>query len=192
MLEINFMPWRKERRAQRNKTALFRFAGIMFLLLLVVILSNHVVNGKITKQKQIIKILESYNEGLQQEVNEYKSLIQKKKNLLKKLQELYNLNKRQENIISVLQAMPFIITNKIKINKIIIDDSRLSLLSKAKDNDGNYKGLSVDKFKQLDFIKHPCRQVFIAERELLTTCYFKNRQHPSFPLPSVIPSKAGI
>jgi type IV pilus assembly protein PilN len=151
MAHINLLPWREERRKEKEKNfyialgASFLFGAIVFYLVFVY------VDKLIDEQNQRNKFLEQQIKIVEMQIKEIKDLEKQRDSLLARMQVIQELQASRPKIVKVLDSLAKVMPEgvnmdslsrkgtRIEINGEAQSNARVSVLMKEIDKNPEYK-----------------------------------------------------
>ena len=134
MAQINLLPWREERRAERKKEFLMLLAAVVAVGIGLVMLGDRLVNGQIDYQKARNQYLTQEIRVLDKQVEEIKDLQRRRNQLIERMRVIQELQGNRPIIVRVLdQLVRTSQNNLISLTGIAESNNRVSSLMRRLD-----------------------------------------------------------
>lgn len=134
MAHINLLPWREERREERQKQfflamgAAFLFAALSFYLVMMYF------DGKIDNQNQRNTLLTTEIAALDIKINEIRDLEKQKQSLLARMQVIQDLQESRPKIVKIFDSLPRVVPDGIHLEKVIRTGNAITFNGTAESN----------------------------------------------------------
>ncbi len=134
MAQINLLPWREERRAERKKEFLILLAVVAAIGAGLVMLGDRVVNGQIDYQKARNQHLTDNIRVLDKQVEEIKELQRRRNQLIERMRVIQELQGNRPIIVRVLDQMVRTVPDGVFYTSLSSQENLISLVGIAESN----------------------------------------------------------
>jgi type IV pilus assembly protein PilN len=134
MAKINLLPWREELRKQKKQNFLSTLGLCAVLTLGIFGLVHAVINGQKEYQEQRNKILQDEIALLDQKIVEIRSIEDKKRKLLAKIDLIQKLQESRPEIVHLFEEIPKSTPDGVFLTKITQTGSDLTFEGKSQSN----------------------------------------------------------
>ncbi|MAX50752.1 MAG: pilus assembly protein PilN [Methylophaga sp.] len=134
MAHINLLPWREERREERQKQfylamgATFLFAALIFYLVM------SYANSLISEQNQRNTLLQTEIAKLDIKIKEIQDLEQQKKRLLARMQVIQDLQESRPKVVKVFDSIARVVPEGIHLEKVVRTGNTITFSGTAESN----------------------------------------------------------
>ncbi len=134
MAQINLLPWREERRAERKKEFLILLAAVAVLGAGLVLLGDRIVNGQIDYQEARNQYLKENIRVLDKQVAEIKDLQRRRNQLIERMRVIQELQGNRPIIVRVLDQLVRTVPDGVFYTNLSSKDNLISLIGIAESN----------------------------------------------------------
>lgn len=134
MAQINLLPWREERRAERKKEFLVILAMVVTLGVSLVILGDRYVNNQIDNQKARNQYLTDNIKVLNQKVAEIQELQRRRNQLLDRMRVIQELQGNRPVIVRVLDQLVHTVPDGVFYSSLQSRSGDISITGVAESN----------------------------------------------------------
>lgn len=134
MPDINLLPWREELREERKRQFTVVVVGVLILGALVGYAWDLSVSGKIESQQARNTVLQAGIDSLNEEVNEIRSLRDKKADMIDRMAVIKGLQTNRPEIVRLFDEFARAIPDGAYIEELKSEANTLSLEGKAESN----------------------------------------------------------
>lgn len=134
MAQINLLPWREERRAERKKEFLILLAIVAALGAGLVMLGDRFVNGQIEHQKARNQYLTQEIRVLDKKVQEIKDLQRRRNQLIERMRVIQELQGNRPIIVRVLDQLVRTVPDGVFYTSLSSKDNLITLSGVAESN----------------------------------------------------------
>ncbi|WP_417542513.1 PilN domain-containing protein [Methylophaga thalassica] len=134
MAHINLLPWREERREERQKQfylamgATFLFAALIFYLVM------GYANSLISDQNQRNTLLQTEITKLDVKIKEIQDLEAQKKRLLARMQVIQDLQESRPKVVKVFDSIARVVPEGIHLEKVVRTGNTITFSGTAESN----------------------------------------------------------
>ncbi|BDZ74059.1 MULTISPECIES: PilN domain-containing protein [Methylophaga] len=134
MAHINLLPWREERREERQKQfylamgATFLFAALIFYLVM------SYADSLISEQNQRNTLLQTEIAKLDIKIKEIQDLEQQKKRLLARMQVIQDLQESRPKVVKVFDSIARVVPEGIHLEKVVRTGNTITFSGTAESN----------------------------------------------------------
>ncbi|MDQ2703127.1 MAG: PilN domain-containing protein [Pseudomonadota bacterium] len=134
MARINLLPWRAERRRQRQKEFLtmLAFSGVLALALSFVIISYY--NGQISGQNDRIGFLKTQISSVDAQIKEIEALDDKKSKLLARKEVIEQLQANRSKMVHLFDSLVRTIPDGVILTSVQQEGDKLTLQGRSQSN----------------------------------------------------------
>lgn len=134
MARINLLPWRAERRRQRQKEflAMLAFSGVLALALSFVIVSFY--NGQITGQNERNAFLKKQISDVDAQIKEIEELDDKKSRLLARKEVIEQLQANRSKMVHLFDSLVRTIPDGVILTSVKQEGDKLTLQGRSQSN----------------------------------------------------------
>ena len=134
MARINLLPWRAERRRQRQKEflAMLAFSGVLALALSFIIISFY--NGQITGQNERIGYLKKQISDVDAQIKEIEELDDKKSKLLARKEVIEQLQANRSKMVHLFDSLVRTIPDGVILTSVKQEGDKLTLQGRSQSN----------------------------------------------------------
>jgi len=134
MAHINLLPWRDERRKQKQQQFAVVGAGAAILGALLVLLAHLQMEGLINKQNQRNQFLDSEIVELDKKINKIKDMEKTKNALLARMDIIQQLQRSRPQSVHLMDQLVYTLPDGVYLNKIGQQGPALTLSGVAQSN----------------------------------------------------------
>ncbi len=134
MAQINLLPWREERRAERKKEFLILLAAVAVLGVGLVLLGDRIVNGQIDYQQARNQYLKENIRELDKQVAEIKDLQRRRNQLIERMRVIQELQGNRPIIVRVLDQLVRTVPDGVFYTSLSSKSNLISLTGIAESN----------------------------------------------------------
>ena len=134
MAHINLLPWRDERRKQKQQQFAVVGAGAAILGALLVLLAHMQMEGLINKQNQRNQFLDSEIVELDKKINKIKDMEKTKNALLARMDIIQQLQRSRPQSVHLMDQLVYTLPDGVYLNKIGQQGPALTLSGVAQSN----------------------------------------------------------
>ncbi|MEQ9465584.1 MAG: PilN domain-containing protein [Haliea sp.] len=134
MAQINLLPWREERRAERKKEFLILLAAVAVLGVCLVLLGDRVVNGQIDYQQARNQHLKENIRVLDAQVAEIKDLQRRRNQLIERMRVIQELQGNRPIIVRVLDQLVRTVPDGVFYTSLTSNNNLITLTGIAESN----------------------------------------------------------
>ena len=134
MARINLLPWRAERRKQRQKEflAMLAVSGVLALVLSFLIISYY--NGQISGQNERIGFLKSKIATVDAQIKEIEALDEKKSKLLARKEVIEQLQANRSKMVHLFDSLVRTIPDGVILTSVQQEGDKLTLQGRSQSN----------------------------------------------------------
>ena len=134
MARINLLPWRAERRKQRQKEflAMLAVSGVLALVLSFLIISYY--NGQISGQNERIGFLKSQIATVDAQIKEIEALDEKKSKLLARKEVIEQLQANRSKMVHLFDSLVRTIPDGVILASVQQEGDKLTLQGRSQSN----------------------------------------------------------
>ena len=134
MARINLLPWRAERRRQRQKEflAMLAFSGVLALALSFIIISFY--NGQITGQNERNAYLKKQISDVDAQIKEIEELDDKKSKLLARKEVIEQLQANRSKMVHLFDSLVRTIPDGVILTSVKQEGDKLTLQGRSQSN----------------------------------------------------------
>ena len=134
MARINLLPWRADRRRQRQKEflAMLAFSGVLALVLAFVIISYY--NGQISGQNDRIAFLKQQISSVDAQIKEIEALDDKKSKLLARKEVIEQLQANRSKMVHLFDSLVRTIPDGVILTSVQQEGDKLTLQGRSQSN----------------------------------------------------------
>jgi len=134
MAHINLLPWRDERRKQKQQQFAVVGAGAAILGALLVLLAHMQMEGLINKQNQRNQFLDSEIVELDKKINKIKDMEKTKNALLARMDIIQQLQRSRPQSVHLMDQLVYTLPDGVYLNRIGQKGPALTLSGVAQSN----------------------------------------------------------
>jgi type IV pilus assembly protein PilN len=134
MAHINLLPWRDERRKQKQQQFAVVGAGAAILGALLVLLAHMQMEGLINKQNQRNQFLDSEIVELDKKINKIKDMEKTKNALLARMDIIQQLQRSRPQSVHLMDQLVYTLPDGVYLNRIGQQGPALTLSGVAQSN----------------------------------------------------------
>ena len=134
MARINLLPWRAERRKQRQKEflAMLAVSGVLALVLSFLIISYY--NGQISGQNERIGFLQTQIATVDAQIKEIEALDEKKSKLLARKEVIEQLQANRSKMVHLFDSLVRTIPDGVILTSVQQEGDKLTLQGRSQSN----------------------------------------------------------
>ena len=134
MARINLLPWRAERRKQRQKEflAMLAVSGVLALVLSFLIISYY--NGQISGQNERIGFLQTQIATVDAQIKEIEALDEKKSKLLARKEVIEQLQANRSKMVHLFDSLVRTIPDGVILTSVKQEGDKLTLQGRSQSN----------------------------------------------------------
>ena len=134
MARINLLPWRAERRKQRQKEflAMLAVSGVLALVLSFLIISYY--NGQISGQNERIGFLQTQIATVDAQIKEIEALDEKKSKLLARKEVIEQLQANRSKMVHLFDSLVRTIPDGVVLTSVQQEGDKLTLQGRSQSN----------------------------------------------------------
>ena len=134
MARINLLPWRAERRKQRQKEflAMLAVSGVLALVLSFLIISYY--NGQISGQNDRIGFLKKQISSVDAQIKEIEALDEKKSKLLARKEVIEQLQANRSKMVHLFDSLVRTIPDGVILTSVQQEGDKLTLQGRSQSN----------------------------------------------------------
>ena len=134
MARINLLPWRAERRKQRQKEflAMLAVSGVLALVLSFLIISYY--NGQISGQNERIGFLQTQIATVDAQIKEIEALDEKKSKLLARKEVIEQLQANRSKMVHLFDSLVRTIPDGVVLTTVKQEGDKLTLTGRSQSN----------------------------------------------------------
>ena len=184
MAKINLLPWREELRIQKKQNFLAALGLSALVTLGIIGLVHTYINGQKSYQEQRNKILQDEIALLDKKIVEIKTIEDKKRKLLAKIDLIQKLQGSRPEIVHLFDEIPKVTPDGVFLTKITQVGSVLAFEGKSQSNarvSAFMRAIEASKWldsPNLDFIKKSSEKTDPDELSDFTLHAKQGRDHP--------------
>lgn len=153
MAQINLLPWREERRAERKKEFFILLAGVALIGILLLIFADRIVNGQIEHQQARNQYLRDNIKVLDRQVAEIKDLQRRRNQLLDRMRVIQELQGNRPIIVRVLDQLVRTVPDGVFYTSVQARGNDISIVGVAESN--NRVSSLMRRLDASDWFKQP-------------------------------------
>lgn len=134
MAQINLLPWREARRAERKRQFVSSMAGAVILMLCVVGYVHFHIQGMISYQNSRNTYLEREIQKVEAKIKEIRDLESKKAQLISRMRVIERLQRNRPEVVHVFQEVATLIPEGIYLKSIKQNNNVLTINGIAQSN----------------------------------------------------------
>lgn len=134
MAQINLLPWREERRAERKKEFFTLLAVVALLGIVLVIFADRVVNAQIDYQTDRNQYLKDNIKVLDRQVAEIKDLQRRRNQLLDRMRVIQELQGNRPIIVRVMDQLVRTVPDGVFYTSVQAKGNDVSIVGVAESN----------------------------------------------------------
>ncbi|MEQ8802898.1 MAG: PilN domain-containing protein, partial [Haliea sp.] len=134
MAQINLLPWREERRAERKKEFLVLLAAVVAVGIGLIMLGDRLVNGQIDYQKARNQYLTQEIRVLDKQVEEIKDLQRRRNQLIERMRVIQELQGNRPIIVRVLDQLVRTVPDGVFYTSLTSQNNLISVTGIAESN----------------------------------------------------------
>lgn len=134
MAHINLLPWREERRQERQKQFIFALVAGLVFAALVLYLAVSYANGLIDEQTQRNRFLETEIAKVDKKIKEIKDLESQRARLLARMQVIQDLQESRPKIVKVFDSLPRLVPEGLHLEQVSRKGNLISFDGVAESN----------------------------------------------------------
>ena len=134
MAQINLLPWREERRAERKKEFLILLAAVAAVGVALVMFGDRIVNGQIDNQKARNQYLTQEIRVLDKRVEEINDLQRRRNQLIERMRVIQELQGNRPIIVRVLDQLVRTVPDGVFYTNLSSQSNLISLTGIAESN----------------------------------------------------------
>ncbi len=124
---VNLLPWRDERRIERQKRSLTFLALVGLFALVTVWLMGGYLDHQLTEQQKRNQFLDNYALKLKQQIKQQSSTEQQQQALLTRITMVEALQKQRNQTTEFLNLLPKLIPQGVYVDKLKVTDHQVEL-----------------------------------------------------------------
>ncbi len=153
MAQINLLPWREERRAERKKEFLVLLGMIGLLGVGVVILGDRIVNSQIDHQKARNEYLTENIRVLDRQVDEIRELERRRNQLIDRMRVIQELQGNRPIIVRVMDQLVRTLPDGVFYTSLQSSNNEIVLIGVAESN--NRVSSLMRRLDSSDWLQQP-------------------------------------
>jgi type IV pilus assembly protein PilN len=134
MAHINLLPWREERREERQKQFYLAMGATFLLAALIFYLVISYADSLISDQNQRNTLLETEIAKLDIKIKEIQNLEQQKKRLLARMQVIQDLQESRPKVVKVFDSIARVVPEGIHLEKVVRTGNAITFSGTAESN----------------------------------------------------------
>ena len=134
MARINLLPWRDERRKERQNNFMIALAGTAVLAVLLILVRDLMHNRAIDHQQSRNQFLQTEIDTLDARIKEINELKSKKAELLARMEVIQNLQGNRPVIVRVFDELVRVLPKGIYFTSLTMAGDRISIQGVAESN----------------------------------------------------------
>jgi type IV pilus assembly protein PilN len=134
MATINLLPWREERRQEKQKELFVIFGGVLFIGLIVIFGWDLWVNGRIDWQNSRNQLIESEIAILDKKIEEIQALKRRRDQMLERMEVILSLQGNRPDIVKVYDEFVRSMPDGIYFVEMTKQSNNVSLVGYAESN----------------------------------------------------------
>ncbi len=134
MIKINLLPWREQRRKQREQAFYMMLAGSVLVAVLISLLVWTWLNGQISGQHGRNAFLDQEIKKVEEQITDIESLKQKKEALLNRKQVIEELQANRYQMVHLFDSLMRTVPEGLVLTSLKQDGDQLTLEGRAQSN----------------------------------------------------------
>ncbi|MDO5610557.1 MAG: PilN domain-containing protein [Pseudomonadota bacterium] len=134
MIRINLLPWREQRRKQREQAFYMMLGGSVLAAVLVSLLAWMWLNGQISGQHERNAFLDQEIKKVEEQITDIESLKQKKAALLNRKQVIEELQANRYQMVHLFDSLMRTVPDGLVLTSLKQDGEQLTLEGRAQSN----------------------------------------------------------
>lgn len=134
MAHINLLPWREERRVERQKQFYLAMGATFLLAALIFYLVMGYANSLISDQNQRNTLLQTEITKLDVKIKEIQDLEAQKKRLLARMQVIQDLQESRPKVVKVFDSIARVVPEGIHLEKVVRTGNTITFSGTAESN----------------------------------------------------------
>lgn len=153
MAKINLLPWRAERRKQRQQEFVVILGGVVFAAIMSVYLMSNYYAEAVAYQQQRNALLEQENKVLDAKIQEISNLKNTRQQLIERMKLIQNLQGNRPVIVRLFDELVRIVPDDLYFTSIEVRGNDMRVVGVAKSN--SRVATLMRNFDQSDWFAEP-------------------------------------
>jgi type IV pilus assembly protein PilN len=153
MAQINLLPWREERRAERKKEFLTALLVVALLAGLSLFITDQIINGEISYQQRRNAYLQENIAELDKQVAEIRDLQKRRNELIERMQIIQDLQGNRPIIVRIMDQLVRTVPDGLFYTSVVSSAGKITIEGVAESN--NRVSSLMRRLEASDWLQEP-------------------------------------